>query len=76
MDKNTAKENIIELKNISRTFDDGFCVVDDFNLTTSSTPEIPYASPDPLPQPASAGAGWASSHFHLPFSFDSDKISG
>lgn len=33
MDKNTAKENIIELKNISRTFDDGFCVVDDFNLT-------------------------------------------
>ena len=33
MDRNTARENIIELKHISRTFDDGFRVVDDFNLT-------------------------------------------
>ena len=33
MDRNTTKKNIIELKHISRTFDDGFRVVDDFNLT-------------------------------------------
>ena len=33
MNKNTARKNIIELKHISRTFDDGFRVVDDFNLT-------------------------------------------
>lgn len=33
MNKKTSGDNIIELKNISRTFDDGFRVVDDFNLT-------------------------------------------
>ncbi len=45
MDKNTAKENIIELKNISRTFDDGFCVVDDFNLTIQRGEFVTFLGP-------------------------------
>lgn len=45
MDRNTAKENIIELKHISRTFDDGFRVVDDFNLTVQRGEFVTFLGP-------------------------------
>ncbi|MDE6916994.1 MAG: polyamine ABC transporter ATP-binding protein [Lachnospiraceae bacterium] len=45
MDRNTARENIIELKHISRTFDDGFCVVDDFNLTVQRGEFVTFLGP-------------------------------
>ncbi|MFG6367877.1 MAG: polyamine ABC transporter ATP-binding protein [Lachnospiraceae bacterium] len=45
MDRNTARENIIELKHISRTFDDGFRVVDDFNLTVQRGEFVTFLGP-------------------------------
>ncbi len=45
MDRNTARENIIELKHISRTFDDGFRVVDDFNLTIQRGEFVTFLGP-------------------------------
>lgn len=38
-------ENIIELKHISRTFDDGFRVVDDFNLTVQRGEFVTFLGP-------------------------------
>lgn len=43
MDRNTT--NIIELKHISRTFDDGFRVVDDFNLTVQRGEFVTFLGP-------------------------------
>ena len=45
MDKNTTKGNIIELRHISRTFDDGFRVVDDFNLTVQRGEFVTFLGP-------------------------------
>lgn len=45
MDRNTTKKNIIELKHISRTFDDGFRVVDDFNLTVQRGEFVTFLGP-------------------------------
>ena len=45
MDRNTTRENIIELKHISRTFDDGFRVVDDFNLTIQRGEFVTFLGP-------------------------------
>lgn len=45
MERNTTKENIIELKHISRTFDDGFRVVDDFNLTVQRGEFVTFLGP-------------------------------
>lgn len=45
MNKDTARENIIELKNISRTFDDGFRVVDDFNLIIKRGEFVTFLGP-------------------------------
>lgn len=45
MDRNTTKENIIELRHISRTFDDGFRVVDDFNLTVQRGEFVTFLGP-------------------------------
>ena len=45
MDRNTARKNIIELKHISRTFDDGFRVVDDFNLTVQRGEFVTFLGP-------------------------------
>lgn len=45
MDRNTTKKNIIELKHISRTFDDGFRVVDDFNLTVQIGEFVTFLGP-------------------------------
>lgn len=45
MDRSTTKENIIELKHISRTFDDGFRVVDDFNLTVQRGEFVTFLGP-------------------------------
>ena len=45
MDRNTARENIIELKHISRTFDDGVRVVDDFNLTIQRGEFVTFLGP-------------------------------
>ena len=33
MENNTSSTNIIELKHITKTFEDGFVAVEDFNLT-------------------------------------------
>lgn len=45
MNKKTSGDNIIELKNISRTFDDGFRVVDDFNLTIQRGEFVTFLGP-------------------------------
>ncbi len=45
MNKNTLKENIIELRHISRTFDDGFRVVEDFNLTVQRGEFVTFLGP-------------------------------
>lgn len=45
MERNTTTENIIELKHISRTFDDGFRVVDDFNLTVQRGEFVTFLGP-------------------------------
>ena len=45
MNKKTSGDNIIELKNISRTFDDGFRVVDDFNLTVQRGEFVTFLGP-------------------------------
>lgn len=45
MNKDTVRENIIELKNISRTFDDGFRVVEDFNLTIKRGEFVTFLGP-------------------------------
>ena len=42
---NTAEENIIELKNIGLTFDDGFCVVENFNLTVKRGEFVTFLGP-------------------------------
>ena len=38
-------ENIIELRHISRTFDDGFRVVEDFNLTIQRGEFVTFLGP-------------------------------
>ena len=45
MDRDTTRENIIELKHISRTFEDGFRVVDDFNLTLQRGEFVTFLGP-------------------------------
>lgn len=45
MSKSASGENIIELKNISRTFDDGFRVVEDFNLTIKRGEFVTFLGP-------------------------------
>ena len=45
MEQNASKENIIELKHISRTFDDGFRVVEDFNLTVKRGEFVTFLGP-------------------------------
>lgn len=45
MDRDTTRENIIELKHISRTFEDGFRVVDDFNLTVQRGEFVTFLGP-------------------------------
>lgn len=45
MEQNTSRENIIELKHISRTFDDGFRVVEDFNLTVKRGEFVTFLGP-------------------------------
>ena len=41
----SALENIIELRHISRTFDDGFRVVEDFNLTIQRGEFVTFLGP-------------------------------
>ena len=45
MEHTTSGENIIELRNISRTFDDGFRVVEDFNLTIKRGEFVTFLGP-------------------------------
>ena len=45
MEQNASRENIIELKHISRTFDDGFRVVEDFNLTIKRGEFVTFLGP-------------------------------
>ncbi len=45
MEHTTSGENIIELKHISRTFDDGFRVVEDFNLTVKRGEFVTFLGP-------------------------------
>lgn len=45
MGKDHIRENIIELKHISRTFDDGFRVVEDFNLTVKRGEFVTFLGP-------------------------------
>ncbi|MBO5031399.1 MAG: polyamine ABC transporter ATP-binding protein [Lachnospiraceae bacterium] len=45
MSKDTIRDNIIELKHISRTFDDGFRVVEDFNLTIQRGEFVTFLGP-------------------------------
>ena len=45
MEHTTSGENIIELKHISRTFDDGFRVVEDFNLTIKRGEFVTFLGP-------------------------------
>lgn len=45
MKKNTDNGNIIELKHISRTFDDGFRVVDDLNITIQRGEFVTFLGP-------------------------------
>ena len=45
MEHTTSGENIIELRNISRTFDDGFRVVEDFNLTVKRGEFVTFLGP-------------------------------
>ena len=45
MEQDASKENIIELKHISRTFDDGFRVVEDFNLTVKRGEFVTFLGP-------------------------------
>lgn len=45
MEHTASGENIIELRNISRTFDDGFRVVEDFNLTVKRGEFVTFLGP-------------------------------
>ena len=45
MEQNASRENIKELKHISRTFDDGFRVVEDFNLTIKRGEFVTFLGP-------------------------------
>lgn len=45
MDRNTNKENIIELRHISRTFDDGFRVVEDLNIVIQRGEFVTFLGP-------------------------------
>ena len=45
MENNTSSTNIIELKHITKTFEDGFVAVEDFNLTVKRGEFVTFLGP-------------------------------